>query len=173
MAGFTLRKTDPTDRPQIPALYAAAFPDEDLVPLVQALLEEEAGVLSLSAISGEALVGHVLFTHGTLEGALETVALLGPLAVNPEHQRQGIGKALIAEGLACLKDAGVAEVLVLGDPAYYSRSGFHPHARITPPYPLPEAYLSAWQWLRLDGDSEPLQGQLVLPGPWMQPGLWG
>lgn len=169
---FTLGDTLPADRSQIPALYAAAFPQEDLVALVEALLPDTA-VLSLSARIGARLVGHVLFTRGRLEGATETVALLGPLAVDPLHQRQGIGKALISEGLSRLQAEGVAEVLVLGDPAYYHRSGFRPASHVTPPYPLPADWVAAWQWLRLDGAEEDLAGRLVLPQPWMRAELWG
>lgn len=168
---FTLSETLPADGDQIPELYAAAFPQEDLVALVEALLPGPA-VLSLSARTGARLIGHVLFTRGRLEGATDTVALLGPLAVHPEHQRQGIGKALIAEGLARLKAEGVTEVLVLGDPAYYSRSGFRPASRVMPPYPLPAEWAEAWQWLRLDGGEDDLAGRLLLPEAWMRAELW-
>jgi putative acetyltransferase len=169
---FTRGETLPADLPHIPHLYAAAFPREDLVPLVEALLADPA-VLSLSAHLDDRLIGHILFTRARLETADETVALLGPLAVQPMHQRKGIGQTLIAEGLARLKAEGVAEVLVLGDPAYYSRSGFRPASRVTPPYTLPAEWVAAWQWQRLDGADEDLSGILVLPEAWMRPELWG
>ncbi len=169
---FTLSGTLPADEAQIPDLYAAAFPQEDLVALVEALLPDPA-VLSLSARTGARLIGHVLFTRGQLDGSTDTVALLGPLAVHPEHQRQGVGKALIAEGLARLKTQGVADVLVLGDPTYYSRSGFRPASRVTPPCPLPAEWTEAWQWQRLDGGDDNLAGRLLLPQARMRPELWG
>ena len=170
----TLRfqETQPADRPQIPGLYAAAFPEEDLAALVEALLADPA-VLSLSAVTGETLVGHALFTRGRLEGAAERVALLGPIAVHPQHQRKGIGQGLITEGLARLKAEGVAQVLVLGDPSYYSRCGFRPESRVVPPYPLPAEWGQAWQWQRLDGSEADLAGRLMLPAPWMRAELWG
>ena len=112
---LTLGETLPADRASIPHLYAAAFPQEELVPLVEALLSDPE-VLSLSAHLDDRLIGHILFTRGKLKGRSETVALLGPLAVHPDHQRQGIGKALIADGLSRLEAKGVTEVLVLGDP---------------------------------------------------------
>ena len=171
-ARYSIGDTLPDDQPHIPTLYAAAFPQEDLVPLVEALLGDPA-VLSLSAHLDDRLIGHILFTHGELEGRSETVALLGPLAVHPDHQRQGIGKALIAEGLARLTTHGVAEVLVLGDPAYYSRSDFRPASRVIPPYPLPSEWTEAWQWQRLDGSADDLGGSMVLPEAWMRPELWG
>jgi putative acetyltransferase len=169
---FTIGETMPADEPQMSQLYASAFPEEELVPLVQALLPEP-GVLSLSARIGALLTGHVLFTRSTLEGRPETVALLGPLAVHPDHQRRGIGKALIAEGLARLTAEAVTQVLVLGDPAYYSRSGFRPESHVVPPYPLPLEWAEAWQWQRLDGGDDNLAGRLLLPKAWMRPELWG
>ncbi len=169
---FALSETRPADEAQLRDLYAAAFPQEDLLALVEALLADDS-VLSISATSGTVLIGHVLFTRGQLAGAREAVALLGPLAVHPQHQRKGIGKALIAEGLKRLKIEGVVQVLVLGGPAYYSRSGFRPASRVTPPYPLPAAWTEAWQWLRLDGAEHDLAGRLVLPDAWMRPELWG
>jgi putative acetyltransferase len=169
---FTLSETLPADEAQIPDLYASAFPEEELVPLVKALLPEP-GVFSLSARIGAQLIGHVLFTRGALEGRPETVALLGPLAVHRDHQRRGIGKALIAEGLARLTTEAVTQVLVLGDPAYYRGSGFRPASRVTPPYPLPAEWTEAWQWQRLDGGDDNLAGRLLLPKAWMRPKLWG
>jgi putative acetyltransferase len=169
---LTLGETLPADRASIPHLYAAAFPQEELVPLVEALLSDPE-VLSLSAHLDDRLIGHILFTCGKLKGRSETVALLGPLAVHPDHQRQGIGKALIADGLSRLEAKGVTEVLVLGDPTYYSRSGFRPASRVTPPYPLPAEWTEAWQWIRLDGEDEDLSGRLVLLEAWMRPELWG
>lgn len=97
----------------------------------------------------------------------------GLVAVHPIHQRQGVGKALIAVGLSRLKAKGGAEVLVLGDPAYYSRSGFRLASRVTPPYPLPAEWTEAWQWQRLDGMEDDLSGRLVLPEAWVRPELWG
>lgn len=169
---FALSETRPGDEAHLRDLYAAAFPQEDLLALVEALLADDS-VLSISATSGAVLIGHVLFSRGQLEGASEAVALLGPLAVHPAHQRKGIGKALIAEGLRRLKIEGVVQVLVLGDPGYYSRSGFRPASRVTPPYILPAAWTEAWQWLRRDGAEDDLAGRLVLPDAWMRPELWG
>ncbi|THV22913.1 GNAT family N-acetyltransferase [Peteryoungia ipomoeae] len=153
------------------ALYAASFPDEDLMPLVAALVGRH-DVLSLSVTRDGRLAGHCLFTQAKLQGKTETLALLGPLAVHPDDQRQGIGLNLIADGLSQLTARGIAQVLVLGDPAYYSKSGFHPAARVTPPFPLPAQWREAWQWQRLDGATQDLTGQLLLPQPWLNEALW-
>ena len=49
---------------------------------------------------------------------------LGPMAVVPDSQRQGIGSLLVETGLAHCKRSGVSCVVVLGHPAYYPRFGF-------------------------------------------------
>ncbi len=61
----------------------------------------------------------------------ETAALgLGPMAVAPAYQRQGIGSALARAGLAACSDQGFEIVIVLGHPGFYPRFGF----RISEPF---------------------------------------
>ncbi len=168
-----IRESRPDDATGIEQLYPGAFPDEDLLPLVRELLGQESIVLSLVGIADQALAGHVLFTPCNLAEIPETVALLGPLAVAPAWQRQGVGTTLVGTGLQRLESAGMARVYVLGDPAYYSRFGFAPDAGVKPPYPLPEAWRDAWQSLGLRGDKTPLSGQLSVPPPWRRRALWG
>ena len=55
-----------------------------------------------------------------------TGAALGPMAVRPEYQRQGIGTKLVEAGNQNLKDAGCPFVIVLGHANYYPRFGFRP-----------------------------------------------
>jgi putative acetyltransferase len=54
---------------------------------------------------------------------------LGPMAVAPDHQRKGIGSALVREGLKRCKQLGCQAVVVLGHAEYYPRFGFVPAAR--------------------------------------------
>jgi putative acetyltransferase len=49
---------------------------------------------------------------------------LGPVSVLPEHQRRGVGKALIAEGLRRLKEMGAQGCCLVGHPDYYRQFGF-------------------------------------------------
>jgi len=46
------------------------------------------------------------------------------VAVLPEYQRQGIGKALIREGLSRLKDMNAQGCCLVGHPDYYRKLGF-------------------------------------------------
>ena len=49
---------------------------------------------------------------------------LGPVSMLPEYQRQGIGKALIQEGLSRLKDMNAQGCCLVGHPDYYGRFRF-------------------------------------------------
>lgn len=167
-----IRESQPNDVAAIERLYPDAFPDEDLLPLVRELLREDSVVLSLVGISDRALVGHVIFTTCSIAGRTDTVALLGPLAVAPDRQRQGIGSAIVRAGLRRLENAGTRHVYVLGDPAYYGRFGFEPDHAVSPPYPLPEEWQGAWQSLGLRDSGPPLRGKLSVPRPWRRPALW-
>ncbi len=160
-----IRETEADDLPAILALYPLAFPGEELRPLVTDLLDGGHGVLSLAAVEGRAVIGHVLFTLFDGRGAL-----LGPLAVVPERQGRGVGSALVRSGLERLD--GVGTVLVLGDPAYYGRFGFRREARVLPPYALPSVWEGAWQSLGLPGCPPLEPGRCALPAPWMARGLW-
>jgi putative acetyltransferase len=166
------RESLPNDVVSIEKLYRDAFPDEDLLPLVKELQREGPGVVSLVGIADKVLVGHVVFTTCSIVGRTDKVALLGPLAVAPAWQRQGIGSAIVRVGLRRLENADTNQVYVLGDPAYYRRFGFEPDDRVTPPYHLPEEWRGAWQSLNLCSDKPPLYGKLSVPQPWRKQALW-
>lgn len=170
--GIDIRESVPGDLAALEALYPAAFPGEDLLPLVRDIEAAGAGVLSLVAVDGGEIVGHVAFTHCSIVGRGERLELLAPLAVAPARQGRGIGGALIREGLRRLAETGAVQVLVLGDPAYYGRFGFVADGGAVPPHPLPEDWSDAWQALRLREFEPPLAGRLDLPAFWLHPALW-
>ena len=99
--------------------------------LVDRLRARGAVTLSLVALDEGQLVGHVLFSRVTIgSGPYELPALgMGPVAVLPGRQRQGIGSRLIRAGLEECRQMGALAVVVLGDSRYYSRFGFGPAAR--------------------------------------------
>lgn len=169
---FVLREGRPEDLPALERLYPAAFPTEDLLPLVRDLSGAGDGVLSLVAVDGGDLVGHVAFTRCGVGGRSERVDMLAPLAVAPARRREGIGGALVREGLRRLTAAGGAAVLVLGDPAYYRRFGFLPDRDVAAPHLLPEEWRDAWQSVRLAAVEPPFAGGLEVPPFWSRPELW-
>lgn len=168
-----IRESAPGDWPAVDALYVAAFPEENLLPLVGALLQDGDAVLSLAALRGGALIGHGAFTICGIAGSNARVALLGPLAVAPTAQKRGVGSAIIHAGFMRLEADGVRRIFVLGDPAYYERLGFGKETRVAPPYALPETWRGAWQSVSLGGADPVNGGKLSVPPPWREPALWG
>ena len=166
-----IRESKPDDVRLLEALYPAAFPDEDLLELVHALLAEPSLVDSyVASVEGE-VTGHMILTACGLAGKDAKLCLLGPLAVAPKWQRQGIGSALIRHGVAQQTREGVARIFLLGNPAYYGRFGFKAERDIRPPYPLPDKWRDAWQSLNLS-ESGDLAGVLSVPTPWAHERYW-
>ena len=172
MDRFEIRESVPADCASLESLYPRAFPDEDLLPLVRDLLRDAVSCLSLVATTGSRIVGHIVFTRCGIEGSVAEVSLLGPLAVAPADQRQGVGTALVQAGVRRISDSGATVVCVLGDPGYYSRLGFEPEPLIRPPYPLPDEWQGAWQSRWLGDNTNRNAEKLLVPSPWLQPALW-
>ncbi len=167
-----IRESRRDDSAAIESLYPEAFPEEDLLPLVRNLLNDAVVAISLVGTIDTRIVGNAIFTMcGVLENGANA-ALLGPLAVAPAWQRQGVGSAIVRAGLRRLEDAGVNRVYVLGDPAYYGRRGFLPESLVEPPFPLPAEWDGAWQSRNLGEITAPCAGKLSVPPQWLQPALW-
>ncbi|GMU91168.1 MAG: N-acetyltransferase [Candidatus Hydrogenedentota bacterium] len=123
-----VRDERPDDFDAVRAINVAAFGQPAEARLVDALRSNCKTCLSLVAVGGDCVVGHILFTPVVVEGASsgEVGMGLAPLAVRPDRQRQGVGTALVNEGLARLRQSGCPYVVVLGHPDYYPRFGFQP-----------------------------------------------
>ena len=93
--------------------------------IVDALRANGGVLLSLVAVSNGKIVGHVLYTPIVVGSAFQGAAL-GPVAVLPDYQRQGIGSQLVATGNRRLAEAGCPFVIVLGHAEFYPRFGFTP-----------------------------------------------
>lgn len=92
--------------------------------IVDAVRKEGALTVSLVAEQDGELVGHVAFSAVQIDGKETRWYGLGPVAVRPDRQRQGVGVRLIKAGLDQIRSLGAAGCVVLGDPGYYSRFGF-------------------------------------------------
>ena len=123
-----IRPATPDDHDGVRRVVGAAFDDDRVPRLVDAL--EAAGdvVASLVAVEDEQVVGHVMLNRSWVDARerLVPVAVLSPLSTEPDHQRQGIGTALVEAALEWARSAGEPAVFLEGDPGFYSTRGFEP-----------------------------------------------
>lgn len=136
-----IRMEKEEDRAAVQAVNESAFETVTEANLVVALQEQAQPVISLVADDRGTIVGHIMFSPVVLIGHPELKIMgLAPMAVLPEHQRKGIGSALVREGLEECKKLGFGAVVVLGHPDYYPRFGFLPSTRfgIRSEYDVPE-----------------------------------
>lgn len=92
--------------------------------IIDALRRADALKLSLVAVIDNKLVGHIAFSPVTIAGRHAGWFGLGPVSVKPDLHGQGIGSALINQGLLRLRQEEAKGCVVLGDPAFYRRFGF-------------------------------------------------
>ena len=127
---ITIRAEQPADEAAIHDVNVLAFGREAEARLVAALRGGAAFVpeLSLVAVDGGQVVGHVLLSRVHIDGPAGDVPALalGPIAVRPARQRQGIGSALIRHALDEARRLGYTLVVLIGHPSYYPRFGFVP-----------------------------------------------
>ena len=101
--------------------------------IVNALRRHGRLTVSLVAVDGETIVGHVAVSPVTISSGVAGWYGLGPISVWPERQRQGIGSALMRAALAKLRRLGGRGCVLLGDPGYYGRFGFTVQPGLTLP----------------------------------------
>lgn len=134
------------DRDAVHEVNVAAFETPVEANLVDSLRESARPVVSLVAEDNGVIVGHIMFSPVFLaENPDLKVMGLAPMAVIPEFQRQGIGSALVIEGLEQCRQLGFAGVVVLGYPEYYPRFGFSTSSMfgIDSEYEVPEEVFMA------------------------------
>lgn len=142
-----LRKETAADIPLIRALITRAFAPMAFSSQTEAAIVDalrDRGKLSVSLIAADEgnVVGHIAFSPVAIDGADLGWYGLGPIAVAPEWQGQGIGSALMDAGLAAIRALGARGCVLLGDPAFYSRFGFQADTRLTLPG-VPAEYFQA------------------------------
>ncbi len=132
---MVIREEQPGDTEAIRALVSAAFLNAEHssgteAAIVDALRTAAALTVTLVAVEADDIVGHVAFSPVDVDGAFVGWYGLGPVAVQPQWQGQGVGQALIREGLERLRHRGARGCVVLGDPGYYGRFGFRADSRL-------------------------------------------
>ena len=143
-----IRAEKENDRDAVYAVNVSAFETPSEANLVDALLEQAQPVVSLVAEDNGEVVGHIMFSPVSLSDYPDLKVMgLAPMAVAPEHQRKGIGSALVRAGLEQCEQLGYAAVVVLGHPEYYPRFGFSPSSQfgIYSEYEVPEDVFMAME----------------------------
>ena len=128
-----IRAETAADVAPIRAVNVAAFPTPAEADLVERIRSSSAFVPELSLVAEldpdadgrpGPIVGHLLLSRVAIAGLDELILALAPMAVVPEHQRRGIGSALVRAGLDVSESREEPLVVVLGHPWFYPRFGF-------------------------------------------------
>ncbi|SCZ68733.1 Predicted N-acetyltransferase YhbS [Epibacterium ulvae] len=124
-----LRAEQPEDRWEVEALYDLCFaPGREALSSYR-LRDDVPPVTGLSQVARDPdgiLGGAIRFWPVHINGvqARWDALLLGPVAVHPTRQGEGLGGSLIRDSLAQAQDSGWARVMLVGDAPYYQRFGF-------------------------------------------------
>jgi putative acetyltransferase len=171
MTAPVIRPEQPVEADEIRALNQAAFGRPGEAQLVDNL-RSSAGVfipeLSLVAVEpGGRIVGHLLISWVDLvddvTGTTRRVLSVAPLAVLPEFQRQGIGAALMAAGIAAADARKEPMLVLIGHPWYYPRFGFEPARTFGVEPPDPNWRDEFWMIRRLAAWDPGIRGRVVYP----------
>lgn len=157
-APVTLREMRVEELILIETIHAAAFDRVDEAQLPEKIMAGGTETLSVVAEAEGFLIAHALFSR--LEGAERALAL-GPVAVAPDRQGQGVGAGLIRYGLDLAAERGWRSVFVLGDPSYYGRFGFSAELAAAAEVPWPGPAFQAIELV--PGALEGWRGPLIYP----------
>jgi putative acetyltransferase len=150
MPRVLIRAEDEKDWAAIQAVNASAFPTSGEARLVARLREEAEPVISLVAEEEGEIVGHIMLSPVSLSVHPHLKIMgLGPMAVLPKYQRNGIGSALVRAGLEQSRQHRFGAVVLVGHPEFYPRFGFRPASQfqLTCEFDVPE---EAWMALELE-----------------------
>lgn len=129
MSATLIREEQPEDIAGVYRVEEAAFSNHPhsngAEPMIVDALRATGDLtLSLVARDRNKVVGHAAWSSATLFNGESGWFALGPIAVSPERQGEGIGRALIEAGIAHFRAAGAKGIVLLGDPKLYARFGF-------------------------------------------------
>jgi putative acetyltransferase len=129
ISAIVIRSETPHDLAAITEVTKAAFETLEISNhteqfVIEALRAAKALAVSLVADLHGQVIGHIAFSPVKISDGTSDWYGLGPVSVLPEYQRQGIGKALIHEGLSQLKSMHARGCCLVGHPEYYKKFGF-------------------------------------------------
>jgi putative acetyltransferase len=140
-----IRGETSTDLAQIEAVTVCAFlkaphTSHTEQHIVNALRTAGTLAISLVAEADNAVIGHVAISPVSISDGMTDWFGLGPISVLPQHQRRGVGSQLMHEALRALRERGASGCVVLGEPEYYGRFGFHADPNLVLPGVPPEYF---------------------------------
>lgn len=126
---ITIRPETPSDEDGIEQVTRRAFLSHPYSQqteqfIIRALRADHALSVSLVAEEAGRIVGHIALSPVSISNGASGWYGLGPISVEPERQRRGIGRALMEKSLAELRKMGANGCVLVGDPAFYTRFGF-------------------------------------------------
>jgi putative acetyltransferase len=151
------------------AVELAAFSGPEEADIVDRIRDEAPeGWLSLVAVDpGGEVVGHLLLSPcpvlDMLGASVATVLAVGPVAVLPAVQGQGIGSALMHAATAVALARGVPALVLLGHADYYPRFGFEPARGVGLEPPAAAWPDPVWLARRLPAWDEAMRGTVRYP----------
>ena len=121
-----IREEKAEDYDAVREINDKAFGQVEEGRIVDKIRETCEEIISLVAVEGEKVVGHIFFSPTEITHNGKTIKGMGlaPMAVHPDYQNKGIGSLLIKEGIKKVKETGCSFIIVLGHEKYYPRFGF-------------------------------------------------
>jgi putative acetyltransferase len=165
----TVRSELEPELPAIRQVVSAAFGRDKNADLIDAIRGTEDWIDggSLVAIDPAGrVVGHVLLSRGRLvaaDGSIVEIGMVGPVAVAPEVQRQGVGGNLMRAAISGAVARRLPVICLLGHPTYYPRFGFEPARPLGIESENPDWPNEAWMVLRLPDWTPELRGVAYFP----------
>jgi putative acetyltransferase len=126
---FVIRPKTRTDTGTITDVTVAAFETLEISNhteqfIIGAERAVKALTVSLVAELNRRVIGHPAFSPVTISDGTQDWYGLGPVSVLPEFQRNGVGKAVIEQGLSRLKGLNARGCCLVGHPDYHKKFGF-------------------------------------------------
>lgn len=165
---YQLSEETPADWWEVEALYDLCFAPGRTALSSYRLREGVEPVAPLCLTLREDGVLAAVIRYWPVKVGGKPVLLLGPVAVHPTRQGEGLGAMLIHESLAEARRLGWSRVLLVGDAPYYGRFGFRKRADVIMPPPTNPDRVLGFElvrggWEGVAGPVEKAEGPVV-PG---------
>lgn len=131
-------------------LVAKLRQNADFIPELSLCAKDEQGQIIGYVLLSKIRIGH------------QSELALAPIAVLPEYQGKGVGKALILHAHKVAQSLGFSYSILLGDPNYYQKLGYQNASKfgIISPFDVPDDYFMAYS---LNNPPNKIAGMVVYP----------